>query len=90
MPFITVSDTAKAAKSIYKNVDFEGYSYWAASSTKIPTGLAGKKRATPEVHPPGLQVQWPQGHVYPELPGSSNSPFTKGDGRKDWTVATRL
>jgi len=88
MPFITVEDTAKAAKAIYKNNDFEGYSLLGGFFDPKNTNRFGWAKEG-DAGGASAGIYKFNGHkdmYILSYRGSSNSPFTKGDGRKDWTV----
>jgi len=88
MPFITVGDTAKAAKAIYKNNDFEGYTLLGGFFDPKNTNRFGWEKAG-DAGGASAGIYKFNGHkdmYILSYRGSSNSPFTKGDGRKDWTV----
>jgi hypothetical protein len=88
IPFIIVSDTAKAAKAIYKNVDFEGYTLLGGFFDPKNTNRFGWEKEG-DAGGASAGIYKFNGHkdmYILSYRGSSNSPFTKGDGRKDWTV----
>lgn len=88
MPYITVSDTAKAAKNIYKNTDFESFTLLGGFFDPKNTNRFGwEKQGDAGGASAGIYKFNKQKDMYIlSYRGSSNSPFTKGDGRKDWTV----
>jgi hypothetical protein len=88
MSFITVDDTAKAAKHIYKNTDFQGYTLMGGFFDPKNTNRFGWAKKGDSG---GASAGIYKFNGHPDMyilsyRGSANSPFTKGDGRKDWTV----
>lgn len=88
MPFITVNDTAQAVKHIYKNNDFEGFTLMGGFFDPKNTNRFGwEKAGDAGGASAGIYKFNGQKDMYIlSFRGSSNSPFTKGDGKKDWTV----
>jgi putative lipase involved disintegration of autophagic bodies len=85
---ITVNDTAKASKAIYKNNDFEGFTLMGGFFDPKNTNRFGwDKEGDAGGASAGIYKYNSKSGMYIlSFRGSSNSPFTKGDGRKDWTV----
>jgi putative lipase involved disintegration of autophagic bodies len=85
---ITVSDTARASKAIYKNTDFESFTLLGGFFDPKNTNRFGwAKDGDAGGASAGIYKYNLQGSMYIlSFRGSSNSPFTRGDGRKDWTV----
>lgn len=85
---ITVQDTARAAKAIYKNNDFENFTMLGGFFDPKNTNRFGWDKDDDAGGASGAIYKY---NLHADMyilsfRGSSNSPFTKGDGRKDWTV----
>lgn len=85
---ITVQDTARAAQAIYKNNDFEDFTMLGGFFDPKNTNRFGWDKEGDAGGASGAIYKYNRhASMYIlSFRGSSNSPFTKGDGRKDWTV----